>query len=79
MKSDIQDFQERIKTMEAQLGNIAESQTLILARFAGKCEPKRVEELKMMRVDDEDSEKLDYSNAPTPDYTMEDLFKIITL
>jgi hypothetical protein len=65
--------------VEAQLGKIAESQTLILARFAGKLEPNSVEEIKMMRVNDEDSEELDYSNAPTPDYTMEDLVKIITL
>jgi hypothetical protein len=60
------------------LGKIVESQTLILALFVGKPEPNLVEELKMMRVDDEDSEELDYSNAPTPDYTMEDLVKIIT-
>jgi hypothetical protein len=34
----------------------------------------------MMRVEDkEDPEELDYSNAPAPDYTMEDLVKIITL
>jgi hypothetical protein len=39
-----------------------------------------VEELKMIRVEeDEDSKELDYRNAPTPDYTMEDLVKIITL
>jgi hypothetical protein len=56
-----------------------ESQTLILARFAEKPKPNPVEELKMMRVDDEDSEELDYSNAPTMYYTMEDLVKIITL
>jgi hypothetical protein len=31
MKSDMQDIQERTKTVEAQLGKIAESQTLILA------------------------------------------------
>jgi hypothetical protein len=64
--------------VEAQLGKIVESQTLILALFVGKPKPNLVEELKMMRVDDEDSEELDYSNAPTPDYTMEDLIKIIT-
>jgi hypothetical protein len=33
----------------------------------------------MMRIDDEDSKELDYSNAHTPDYTVEDLVKIITL
>jgi hypothetical protein len=34
----------------------------------------------MIRVkEDEDSKELDYSNAPTPDYTMEDLVKFITL
>jgi hypothetical protein len=52
MKSDMQDLQERTKTVEAQLVKIAESQTLILARFVGKPEPNPVEELKMMRVGD---------------------------
>jgi hypothetical protein len=33
----------------------------------------------MMRVDDQDPKELDYRNAPTPDYTVEDLVKIITL
>ena len=34
----------------------------------------------MMRVeDDEELEELDYSNAPSPEYTIEDLVKIITL
>jgi hypothetical protein len=79
MKSDMQDLQETTNTVEAQSGKIAESQTLILARFVGKLEPNPVEELKMMRVHDEDSEELDYSNAPSLDYIMEDLVKIITL
>jgi hypothetical protein len=79
MKNDVHDLQERTKTLEAQLGKIAKGQTLILAIFAGKPEPNQVEELKMMRVDDEDSEELDYNNAPTVDYTVEDLVKIITL
>jgi hypothetical protein len=79
MKNDVHDLQERTKTMEAQLGKIAKGQTLILAIFAGKPEPNQVEELKMMRVDDEDSEELDYNNAPTADYIVEDLVKIITL
>ena len=63
------------------MGQIAESQTLILARFAGKPEPNPVEDLKMMRVEnkDESPEELDYSNAPSPDYTMEDLIKMITV
>ena len=66
--------------MEAQLGKIAESQTLILAKFAGQPEPNPVADLKMMRVeDDEDIEDLDYSNAPSPDYTVEDLVRMITL
>jgi hypothetical protein len=51
MKSDMQDLQERTKTVEAQLGKIAESQTLILARFAH--EPNPVEELKMIRVEED--------------------------
>jgi hypothetical protein len=67
MKSDMQDLQERTNTVEAQLDKIAKSQNLILARFVGNTEPNLVEEPKMMRVDDEDSEELDYSNAPTAD------------
>jgi hypothetical protein len=39
-----------------------------------------VKDLKMVRVEDnEDPEELDYSNAPSPEYIMEDLIKILTL
>ena len=66
--------------MEAQLGKIAESQTLILAIFVGKTKTNPVEDLKMMRVEnDEELEELDYSNAPSPEYTVEDLVRMITL
>ena len=76
----MQALQDRTKTVEAQLGKIAESQTLILAKFAGKPEPNPVADLKMMRVeDDEDIEELDYSNAPSPEYIVEDLVKLVTL
>lgn len=48
--------------------------------FAGKTEPNPVEDLKMMRVeDDEELEELDYSNAPSPEYTVQDLVRMITL
>jgi hypothetical protein len=64
--------------IKAQLGKIAESQTLILARFAP--EPNPVEELKMIRVEeDKDFAELDYSNALTPYYLVNDLVKIITI
>jgi hypothetical protein len=36
MKTDIHELQERIKTVDAQLGKIAESQTLTLAQFGEK-------------------------------------------
>ena len=65
----MQALQERTRIVEAQLGKITESQTLILAKFAGKAEPNPVEELKMMRIQREEPEKLDYSNAPSPSYT----------
>jgi hypothetical protein len=39
LKNDMQDLQERTRTLEAQLGKITRSQTLILARFARKPEP----------------------------------------
>ena len=82
MKHDVQGLQERMKTMEAQMAKIAQSQTLILTQFAGKPEPNPVEDLKMMRgisKEEEMSEELDYSNAPSPDYTIEDLVKIIKM
>ena len=81
LKNDVQVLQERTKTVEAQLGKIAESQTIILARFAGKPEPNPVEDLKMMRIKEENGEpeELDYSNAPSPDYSVEDLVKMITV
>jgi hypothetical protein len=62
----------------AHLGKIAESQTIILARFAGKPEPNPVEDLKMVTVENEGEKpgELDYSNAASPDYTVEDLLKM---
>jgi hypothetical protein len=47
-KNDVEALHERTKTVEAPLGKIAQSQTIILARFAGKPEPNPVEDLKMM-------------------------------
>ena len=81
MKTDIHELQDRTKTVEAQLGKIAESQTLILAKFAGKPEPNPVADLKMVRssTDGDDTEELEYSNAPSPDYTVEDLVKMISV
>ncbi|KAK1613642.1 hypothetical protein QYE76_019159 [Lolium multiflorum] len=80
LKNDMHDLQGSPRTVEAQLGKIAESQTLIIATFAGKPEPNPVEDLKMMRVEgNEDPEELDYNNAPSLDHTVEDLVKIITL
>jgi hypothetical protein len=48
LKNDVQDLHERTKTVKARLGEIAQSQTIILARFVGKPEPNPVEDLKMM-------------------------------
>jgi hypothetical protein len=81
LKNHFQVLHERIKTVEAQLGKIVESQTIILAIFAGQPKPNHVEDLKMMRIKEEDREpeELDYSNAPSPDYSVEDLVKIITI
>jgi hypothetical protein len=79
ISNDVQALQERTKIVEAQLGKIVESQTLILARLTGKPETNLVEYLKMMRVKNEDEkpEELDYSNTPSQDYTVEDLLKMI--
>jgi hypothetical protein len=81
LKNDVQVLQERTKTVETQLSKIAESQTIILARFAGNPEPNFVEDLKMMRIKEQEGEpeELDYSNALSPDYSVEDLVKMITV
>ena len=81
LKSDIHDLQEITKTVQVQLGKIDESQTLILTKFEGKPEPNPVVDLKMTRSSTGDDKliELDYGNAPSPKYTVEDLVKMITL
>ena len=63
------------------MGKIAESQTLILAKFAGKPEPNPIAGVKMMRSSTGDDKplELDYGNAPTPEYSVEDLVTMITI
>jgi hypothetical protein len=63
------------------LSKIAESQTLILAKFTGKAEPNPVVDLKRMRstTDEHKLEELDYGYAPSPNYIVEDLVKMVTL
>ena len=60
LRNDLQALQERTRIVEAHLGKITESQTLILAKFAGKAEPNPVEDHKMMRIQREEPEELDY-------------------
>ena len=79
MRNDMQNLQERTKTVETQLGKIAESQTLILEKFAGKAEPNPTASVKMMRVENEEPEELDFSNHPSPQYSIEDLVKLVTM
>ena len=63
------------------MAKITESQTSILAKFAWKPEHNPVVDLKMTRStkDDDMTEELDYSNAPTPDYNVEDLVKMVIM
>ena len=79
LRNDVQALQERTKTVEVHLGKITRIQTLILAKFVGKAEPNPVEDLKMIKVQREEHEELDYSYTPSPTYTVEDLVKRITL
>jgi hypothetical protein len=46
----------------------------------GKLEPNLVADLKMVRssIDGDKLEELDYVNTPSPDYTVEDLVKMIS-
>jgi len=65
--------------MEAQVAKIVESQTLILAKFAGKPEPNPVEEVKMVRSNEEKAEVLDTSHVPEYNYTVADFVKMISM
>jgi hypothetical protein len=63
------------------LGKISQSQTPILIKFAGQLNPNPIVDLKIMRSssDGNNFEELDYGNAPSSDYTVEDLVKMVTL
>ena len=50
LRNDVQALQERTKTVEAQVGKITESQTLILVKFTRKDEPNPVEYLKIDKI-----------------------------
>jgi predicted nucleic acid-binding Zn-ribbon protein len=45
IRNDVHALQERMNTMELQLGNIAKIQILILSIFAGKPDPNPVQDL----------------------------------
>jgi hypothetical protein len=65
----------------AQLAKISESQTLILAKFCRKAWAKscwKTQDDKGWKAYDS-AKELDYINAPSRDYTVEDLIKIITV
>ncbi|KAK1668104.1 hypothetical protein QYE76_056263 [Lolium multiflorum] len=53
----------------------------LIHMLKGKPEPNPVEDLKMMRIErnGEALEELDYSNSPTPEYSVEDLIKMVTI
>ena len=65
--------------MEAQVAKIAEIQTLIFAKFAGKPKPNPVEEVKMVRSNEENVEVLDTSHVLEYNYTIADLVKMISM
>ena len=64
LTNDVEILEGRSKNMEAQVAKIAETQTLILAKFAGKLEPNPVEDVKMVRSNEEKAEVLDTSHVP---------------
>lgn len=77
---DMWALQDWTRNVKAQVAKIVESQTLILAKFVGKWKPSPVENVKIMRSSDENmSDKLDYSNAPTHGYTVEDFVMMMNL
>ena len=64
LTNDVQILEGRSKNMEAQVAKIAESQTLILAKLAHKPEPSPIEEVKMVRTNEEKVEVFDTSHVP---------------
>uniref|UniRef100_A0A8R7VAG5 Aspartic peptidase DDI1-type domain-containing protein n=1 Tax=Triticum urartu TaxID=4572 RepID=A0A8R7VAG5_TRIUA len=79
LTNDVQIFEARSKNMESQVAKIAESQTLILAKFAGKPRPNTVEDVKMVRSNDEKTKELDTSHVPEYNYTVADFVKMISM
>ncbi|KAE8786030.1 hypothetical protein D1007_40212 [Hordeum vulgare] len=65
--------------MEAQVAKRAESQTLILAKFARKPETNPVEEVKMVRSNKEKAKVLDTSHVGEYNYTIADFVKMISI
>jgi hypothetical protein len=64
LTNDVNMLEGRSRNMEAQVDKIAESQTFILAKFAGKPEPNPVEDVKMVRSNEGKTEELDISHVP---------------
>ena len=62
------------RTWRHKFAKIAESQTLILAKFAGKPEPNQIEEVKLVRNNKEKDDVLDTSHVPEYNYTIADFF-----
>ena len=79
LTKDVQILEARSKNMEAQVAKIAESQTLILAKFVGKSEPNPIEEVKMVSNNEEKAEVLDTSHVPEYNYTIADFVKMISM
>ena len=55
LTNDVQALDGRTKSMEAQVAEIVESPTLILAKFVSKPEPNPIEYVKMMRSSEENA------------------------
>ena len=71
------DVHMRSKNMDAQVAKIAESQTLILPKFASKLDPNPVEDVKMVRSSEEKTVELDTSYVAEYNYTIADFVKMI--
>ena len=65
--------------MEAQVAKIVESQTLTLSKFARKPEPNPIEEVKVVRSNEEKTEVLDTSHVPEYNYTVAYFVKMISM
>ena len=79
LTNDVHMLEGRSKNIEAHVAKIAKNETLILAKFAVKPESNPLENVKMVRSNEEKTEEIDTSHVPEYNYTISDFVKMISV